>query len=332
MRARIVHAVILLFPLGMTLFPGAQVGGLIDAQALDSGQPPEKNSTRDSDSYRLRIPVNEIELTFRAFNKNGAPLLQLAYSDLRLSDDGKQQKQFVMLESFRDLPVRAGFIVDSSTSMAGHIKAARAIIQLYASQLFRKGTDQGFLMEFDSIAVLHHDWTANPTDLFANAKSMARQPPGRLALTSLYDSVYTACHDRWSQDHGSMTGNFILLFSDGVDDDSRSYLSDAVDMCQRKRVTIYIITFDRKSPFSSGQRNLAELASETGGRVYFAPTNDELLQDLHAIDTEQRNQFRLVYRPSAFKADGKFHRVKLQCNIRGAEIMTRSGYYQSLQP
>jgi len=129
-----------------------------------------------------------------------------------------------------------------------------------------------------------------------------------------------------------MTGNFILLFSDGVDDDSHAFPSEVVDMCQRRRVTIYAITFDRKSAFSSGQRNLEELASETGGRVFFAPKGEQLLGDLKTIEAEQRNQYRLVYKPSDFKADGKFHHVRLRCSIKGAKTVSRLGYYAFARP
>jgi hypothetical protein len=39
--------------------------------------------------YTVRIPVNEISLTFRAFESNGAPLRNLSPENLKLSDDGK---------------------------------------------------------------------------------------------------------------------------------------------------------------------------------------------------------------------------------------------------
>lgn len=303
-----------------------------DVGAAGSATSQSHSLSSNADSYRLSLPVNEIELTFRVFDKDGAPVLHLASPDLRLWDDGKRQSRLVLLDSYENLPIRAGFLMDSSTSMAMHINDDRAIIQLYANGLFRKGVDRGFLMEFDSLTVLHQDWTGTPSDLFANAKSKARRPPGHLSLTSMYDSLYTACHDQWPQDRRTMTGNFLLLFSDGDDDDSHSYLSDAVDMCQRRRVTIYAITFDRKSPFSDGQRNLEELTSETGGRVFFAPKGDELVEALQTIDAEQRNQYRLVYRPSDFKADGKFHHVKLRCAAKGTKTISRSGYYAFARP
>ena len=332
MGAHRIQSLIILFVLVPPMPLHAKDRTASGAGAISFTELPSQTSSTGADSYNLRLTVNEIELTFRAFDADGAPLLHLTSDDLRLWDDGKRQNRLVMLEPYQNLPVRAGFVMDASTSMSGHVDDDRAIIQLYATRLLRKGVDRGFLMEFDSLPLMLQDWTANPSNLFARAKSKARMPPGHLPLTSIYDSLYTTCGQQWSEDSGSMTGNFVLLFSDGVDDDSHAFPSEAVDMCQRRRVTIYAITFDRKSPFSSGQRNLEELARETGGRVFFAPKGDQLLEDLQIIEAEQRNQYRLVYKPSDFKADGKFHHVKLRCSVKGAKTVSRLGYYAFARP
>lgn len=332
MRARRIRSLIILFVLVLPMSVHAKDQRASAPGAISPAEQPAQRSSTNADSYSLRLPVNEIELTFRAFDSDGVPLLHLTSDDLRLWDDGKRQSRLVMLDPYQDLPIRAGFVMDVSTSMYAHINDERAIIQLYATRLLRKGVDRGLLMQFDTLSLMLQDWTANPPDLFASAKSKAQRPPGHLPLTSIYDSLYTACREQWSQDRGSMTGNFVLLFSDGEDDDSHAYLSEAVDMCQRRRVTIYVITFDRKSPFSNGQRNLEELTSETGGRVFFAPKGGQLLEDLQMIEAEQRNQYRLVYKPSDFKADGKFHHVKLRCSIKGATTVSRSGYYAVARP
>ena len=75
------------------------------------------------------------------------------------------------------------------------------------------------------------------------------------------------------------TGNFILLFSDGVDDDSHAYLSEAVDMCQRSRTAIYAFGNSGKSRFSAGQKTLEELAGKTGGRVFYNPQGKRVWEE-----------------------------------------------------
>ena len=282
-------------------------------------------------SYTLRVPVDEISLTFHAFDASGASLTHLTQNDLRIFDDGKPQSYIVMLESFVNLPIRAGFLFDTSASMMDDLATNRFILHIYASRLLRKGLDRAFVMQFDTETLITQNWTDDDARIAAGAAAV-RMRQDHLPITSIFDSLYTACRDQWSQDSGDATGNFILLFSDGLDDDSHAYLSEAVDMCQRTRTAIYAIINNSKSPFSAGQRTLEELVSKTGGRIFYNPQGNRIWEDLRLIEAEQRNQYRLVYKPVEFKANGEFHRVKIGCSIRGARVVARSGYYAFARP
>jgi VWFA-related protein len=292
-----------------------------------------KESLDDSSHvpYTVRIPVNEVSLTFRAFDSSGAPLKNLSPDNLALSDDGKRQNRIVMLEPYENLPIRAGFLFDTSASMMNDLGNNRSILRFYASRLLRKGTDRAFVLQFDTETLVTQNWTDNDIQIAAGAAAV-RMRKDHLPITSIFDSLYKTCRDFWSVDHGEVAGNFILLFSDGEDDDSHVYLSEAVDMCQRTRTAIYAISNTSKSPFSAGQRTLDDLARQTGGRVFFNPQGDRVWEDLRIIEAEQRNQYRLVYKPSDFIPNGKFHRIKLGCSIKGTRIVTRSGYYAFPRP
>ena len=281
--------------------------------------------------YTVRIPVNEISLSFRAFDSSGAPLRNLLPSNLELSDDGKRQNRIVMLEPFENLPIRAAFLFDASASMMDDLGNNRSILRTYASRLLRKGTDKALVLQFDTETLVRQNWTGDDAQIAAGAAAVQIRQD-HLPITSIFDSLYTTCRDLWSVDHGEVTGNFILLFSDGEDDDSHAYMSEAVDMCQRTRTAIYAISNNSKSPFSAGQKTLDDLARQTGGRVFFNPQGTQIWEDLQIIEAEQRNQYRLVYRPTDFIPDGKFHRLKLGCPIKGTRIVTRSGYYAFPRP
>jgi hypothetical protein len=97
-------------------------------------------------------------------------------------------------------------------------------------------------------------------------------------------------------------------------------------MCQRAHGAIYVFS-NSKSQFSDGNKTLTDLARETGGRVFVHPRGNKILEDLAIMETEQRFQYRLTYKPSTFVADSSFHRVGLQCAIPRVHIATRSGYY-----
>ena len=288
-------------------------------------------SANSASSYTLQVAVDEISLTFHAFDAKGAPLTHLMPTDLRLSDEGKPPNRIVMLRSSQNLPIRAGFLVDKSASMRGDLAANRSIISLYASRLIRKGFDRAFLMQFDMDSLIMQEWTDDQASIAAGAAAIPNEkgnrPLSHFFLTAIFDSLYIACRDQWSQERGVVTGNFILLFTDGQDDASHVYMNEAVDMCQRTRTAIYVITNSPKSRFSDGQRTLENLAKESGGRVFFNPQSDHIWEDLQLIEAEQRNQYQLVYKPSGFKPNGAFHRVKLNSSVKGAQIISPSGYY-----
>lgn len=281
--------------------------------------------------YTLQVSVNEIALTFHAAAPNGAPLTRLTRDQLTLADNGHRQQQIVFLQNYDDLPIRAGFLFDTSASMLEDLPFNRAIIHAYASQLLRKGYDRAFVEQFDTKTFIRQNWTDSDAAIAAGAALVGNTPDRYDPLTAIFDSLYTTCRDQW-QDPSTPTGNFILLFTDGIDDASHAYLSEAVDMCQRTRTAIYAIVSGRRGQFSDGYRTLQNLTQQTGGRLFLNPRGSQVLDDLRIMESEQRNQYRLIYKPTAFKADSSFHRIRLRCSTPGAHITTRSGYYAVPRP
>jgi Ca-activated chloride channel homolog len=293
------------------------------AQAVQSSPP--------AAPYTFHIPADEISLRFHASDGNGKPMTHLTVGDLKLWDNGKAQNHIVTLQSFEDLPIRAGFLFDISASVLKDMDFYESIIQIYASRLLRKGVDQGFIMQFDTATLVTQNWTGLDSAIAAGADAVGPRPDRYAPLTAIFDSLYTTCRDQWTPQSES-TGNFILLFTDGEDDASHAYLSEAVDMCQRKHVAIYVIDRSRSSRRSDGYKTLNDLARQTGGRVFIHPREEDLWPDLQMMEAEQRNQYLLVYKPSELKADGSFHGIRLQSSVPGAHVAARSGYYAFARP
>jgi Ca-activated chloride channel family protein len=281
--------------------------------------------------YTFHIPADEISLRFHASDDSGKPLTQLTVADLELADNGKTQKHIVTLQSLTDLPIRAGFLFDISASVLEDMDFYQSVIQIYASRLLRKGFDQGFVMQFDTKTLVTQDWTGLDSAIAVGAGAVGPRPDRYAPLTAIFDSLYTTCRDQWTT-QAEPTGNFILLFTDGEDDASHAYLSEAVDMCQRKHVAIYVMDRSRSSHRSDGFKTLNDLARQTGGRVFIHPREADIWPDLQTMEAEQRNQYLLVYKPSELKADGSFHGIRLQSSVPGAHIAARSGYYAFARP
>jgi Ca-activated chloride channel homolog len=289
------------------------------------GQASDRTDTQGS-SFKLTVPVNEVSLIFHASDLQGAPVDDLTRAEIQVFDNDKVQSNIAEFHSYRDLPIRAGFVFDISESMAGENTHDRDIAMEYVERFFRKGSDQAFVLGFDARPILTQRWTQSEAavgeGIGRGFSSGGSGQPG----TAIYDSIYTACRDEWTG-AGEVTGNFILLFSDGMDNASHAYVSDAIEMCQRKRTAIYVFLPQWKSRASRGQRALEELVAKSGGRIFYKPNERQIDEDLRMMDGDQRNQYRMVYRFPDLKRDGSFHRLRLACARRGTEVLARSGYY-----
>jgi VWFA-related protein len=281
-------------------------------------------------AYTIPVEVYEVNLTFSASNFDGTPLEDLGLPDLRLLDNGKQQKRIVRFQYRRGLALRAGILVDTSRSMLGDsLIRNRSIANSFASRILRSGTDQAFVTEFDFAQMPLQGWTSKTEELQTSMQRLGKNAKSRLGGTALWDSVYRTVRDRFGELGNSAveTGNVILLFTDGNDNVSHAYLKDVVDICQQTRTSVYAFADAKKSRFDEGEKNLAALASQTGGRVFYLEATDHTAQDLREIEAKMRNSYLIGYRPSDVKKDGKFHLIKLTSPTRGGVFDTRSGYY-----
>ena len=277
--------------------------------------------------YTLTVPVDEVSLTFHASDFHGFPIEDLTLSDLRLLDNGKRQRRILSFEPYQNLPIRAGILFDTSRSMLGYLKQNQRTTNLYAAHLLRKETDRAFVMRFDFEAQVMQQWTNDAGAIAASLSTIAADHASRLGGTAIFDAIYMACRDQWSAERDMVTGNFILLFTDGLDNFSHARIRDVIDACQQARTTIYVFSNEPKSRFSQGQKTLDELVKESGGSIFYDSSEAAIWNDLRIMESDQRNQYRLVYKPLHLKLDGSFHTIKLDSPNRGGVITTRSGYY-----
>jgi Ca-activated chloride channel homolog len=278
------------------------------------------------DPYTLNIAVDEVSLTFHAADFHGIPIDDLKLDDMRILDNGKKPLKIVSFDVHQNLPVRFGVLVDTSRSMLGYLRRNQAIANQYVTQLLHKQTDRAFVMRFDSESKVLQNWTDNSDALTASLHDVAIDHASRLGGTVLFDSIYKACRDQFGTTD-PLAGNFILLFTDGIDNASHARLEDDIDICQKANTAIYIFSTEPKQIFSEGQKTLHTLATQSGGVIFFDQTPESIWDDLRIIDANLRSQYRLVYRPQHFRRDGSFHRIKLDSPTRGGVITARSGYY-----
>lgn len=296
------------------------------ALALAPHRLPAQAPDPDPSAYSLTVAVDEVILTFHAADAHGLPINDLKPSDLTLLDNGQPPRKILDFQLLHDAPLRAGILIDTSSSMQPNLPRDRSIAIAYARQLLRQSTDQAFVTEFGRIATPLQLWTSDPSALTTAIQTISLTANGPTQGTAIYDALLRSCFNQFDEDHHATTGNFILLFTDGEDNASYSTLEQAVAMCQRSNTAIYAF---RSGPgFGSGPATLRDLTSQTGGRVFQdADADADIFADLRAIEANLRNQYRLIYRPASLPHDGSFHRITLTTPDRVATTTIRSGYY-----
>jgi VWFA-related protein len=278
----------------------------------------------DSQTYNLKVAVDEVELTFHATDKHGLSVNDLRLDELRLLDNGHPPRRIVRFESLRDLPIRAGILLDTSSSMQQNRPADQAIALAYVQQILDQKTDQAFIMSFGKRSTVRQAWSNDSSALTTAIHQSGIFP----STTAIFDTLYSACRYQFGKLGDATTGNFILLFSDGEDDASSLPIQTAVDMCQQTHTSIYTFRADPPDSFTTGLRTLSQLANLTGGHVFRdSASPSEIDEDLRIIQENLRNQYRLVYSPANLNRDGSFHSVVLLPPDRVATISARTGYY-----
>jgi VWFA-related protein len=291
-----------------------------------------QNVTAAVPRYNIHVAVDEVSLTFHAADAHSLPVNDLKIEELRLRDDGKPPRRIVAFQAMEDFPIRAGFLMDTSKSMEEYLRANRVICIQYAQKLLRRQTDQAFVMDFGYLSNITLPWTSDPAALTAGIRRIIAGKENPLGGTALFDSIYRACYYEFDKVAPASSGNFILLFSDGEDNASRTSLKQVVDICQRSNTAIYSFLVEPKMGYSAGPEKLRKLAYETGGRVFFSDDSEaQIDDDLRTIEADLRNQYRLIYNPAELKHDGSFHRVELSGPERVDSIRVRTGYYAPAQ-
>jgi VWFA-related protein len=119
------------------------------------------------ETYTLKLNVNEVSLSFHVADKQRNAIAGLSQADFQVFDNGEPQHNITNFHSYRDLPIRAGFLMDASGSMQNELDRNQLISNLYAARLPRKGTDRAFVMGFGTEAVVTQDWTDDPDAIVA---------------------------------------------------------------------------------------------------------------------------------------------------------------------
>ena len=293
----------------------------------NEGDAPQNPSQNDQVTT-IVTNVNEVPVVFTVTDRHGHYVRDLKAADFKILDDNKPPQKISDFRAETDLPVRLGLLIDASNSIRERFNFEQEAAIEFLSQVLRRGFDQAFVLGFDTTAEVSQDFTDDPEKL---AKGVRAFRPG--GGTALYDAVYNSCRDKLMKvGQNQPVRRAIVIISDGEDNQSRYSRAEAIAMAQRAEVIVYAISTNISGMKLGGDKNLEEMAEQTGGRAFFPFKLQDMSSHFTDIEKELRSQYFIAYRPADFVADGRFHTIQISAmDSKKYHVRARRGYYAPRQ-
>ena len=290
-----------------------------------SPQVPESARAKSNSEQQIIVNTDLVTLNVSVIDADGFHVPGLTKRDFAVTDN--KISQDITFFSDADLPLSIGIVFDVSGSMSGKkIEQAKEALLTFIQT--SHPDDEYFLVGFNSQPQLLLERTRNGNSVIDKLSLV--DPRGS---TALYDASYLAL-DRVMQ--GIYPKRAVLIISDGQDNNSRYTFSNLQRALKESGAILYAIGVEGSAIGMLnvyGKLLLNELASVSGGRVFFPRNSNQMNEAFEQIALELRNQYSIGYRPVNFALDGKWHRVKVKVTppseLKRVWVRSREGYFAS---
>ncbi len=152
--------------------------------------------------------------------------------------------------------------------------------------------------------------------------------------TTLYDAILLASDELLRKQTGRKA---IILLTDGVDNGSKTSLTDAIESAQRADTLVYSILFADEQGYRmpgggggnhpDGKKVLEQLSRETGG-TFFEVSKKLSIDDIYdRLQDELRNQYSIGYSSDKPASDSGYRKIAVTTGRSGLTVQSRQGYY-----
>ena len=276
----------------------------------------------------FRSGVDLVQLGVTVVGQDGQVVSGLRAEDFVIQEEGREQGIAYFsrgLDSdLETMPFHLGVLFDTSGSMDRDVGFAKtAAIKFLRSLDFAVDMT---LVDFDTeVRVSRY----GQLDFPRLVERLRGQETG--GMTALYDALGVYLDGAFTQDGRKI----LLLYSDGVDTQSRLRRSELLDLVRASDVTVYAIGFQtqrRPAERMKERLRLEEIVQLTGGRCYFPDSLDELDEIYTQIRNELAARYSLGYVSTDTTSDGAWRRVNVRFadsrpDLKGARIRAREGYF-----
>jgi len=271
------------------------------------------------DEEVLRIDTEEVSLNVRVVGSNNRPVSNLNQTHFKVYEDNVLQP--ITSLTTAEVPIINALVIDNSRSLRSQlgkiIEAGKVIIGT------NRPTDESTIVRFvskDKIEVVQ-DFTPSINSL-NNALDNLFVEGGQ---TAVIDAVYLTAKKveqyQNSQKKEDVKVRALILVTDGDDRNSSYNEQQLIELLRKSQVQVYAVGFvndlKKESDIDGINRQekakafLTQLAQETGGKVYFPNSINELTQIASDISRELRTQYLISYTPTNETRDGTFRKINV---------------------
>ena len=291
----------------------------------------------------FRVAANFVKVPVSVFDPQGGLIRDLGPADFVLRDEGLETpiQNFIIDRA----PVNVLLLLDTSGSLRDELDEIRKASIQFAGSFSKE--DQISLISFaDRVEVLQ-DWT----NKFGRIKkSLKRLKRGY--RTALYDALLQAIQDQFKSVSGRRV---IILFTDGLDNESMSSYENLGPALNQADIMLYIVSRTRlvepmvrgsarvefmnrvmkqlldddgdfvDTYFQHKEAAMSNLAESTGGRVLFPRILEELEDSYREVAQELKHQYVLTFQ-SPLESSKFFRQISLECRREVGRIHYRTQY------
>jgi VWFA-related protein len=222
----------------------------------------------------IAVRVKEVNLLAIVRDKKGQPVNTLNKQDFVLEQDGRTQT-ITQFAHETDLALTLGILADTGPGQRKALADERKADTDFVNRLLRDGKDKAFVLHFDKEVELlqdvtgSHDKLAKGIDQISVGDAPRNSGGGRghggddgqsphyfFGGGMLYDAVYLSSDEVLKAVAGRKA---MVLFSDGVDRDSKTSLERAIESAQRADALVYCV-------YVASEREEREGGGNGGGR------------------------------------------------------------------
>jgi Ca-activated chloride channel family protein len=269
------------------------------------------NTPKQMDHLR----INFVELYTSVSDRKGSHVEGLLKEDFQVFEGGIAQ-DVRRFERVRDLPIHAGILLDTSTSMAEELsEAMEGALRFFEGVVTPK--DRAAVVVFNDEPRLVVPFTSNHQVLAGGLVDLEAE-----GETALFDSLVYALH----YFSGIQGKRALIVLSDGEDSSSHYSFDETLEFAQRSGVAIYSIGLGLPTGEVEARMRLQRLAAGTGGRYFFISDASQLATIYESIEQELRFQYLLAYQSTDSEGE-TFRTVEVRVSQPGLEATTVPGYY-----